>query len=57
MRWALSLPVLDSRIYGQVCKKLVDAFGGRFEQVIVGGAPLNAEVEAFLHKIKFPVLR
>ena len=54
MRWALSLPVLDSRIYGQVCKKLVDAFGGRFEQVIVGGAPLNAEVEAFLHKIKFP---
>ena len=54
MRWALSLPVLDSRIYGQVCKKLVDAFGGRFEQVIVGGAPLDAEVEAFLHKIKFP---
>lgn len=54
MRWALSLPVLDSRIYGQVCKKLVDAFGGRFEQVIVGGAPLNAEVEAFLYKIKFP---
>ena len=54
MRWALSLPVIDSRIYGQVCKKLVDAFGGRFEQVIVGGAPLNAEVEAFLHKINFP---
>ena len=54
MRWALSLPLLDSRIYGQICKKLVDAFGGRFEQVIVGGAPLNAEVEEFLHKIKFP---
>ena len=32
----------------------MDAFGGRFEQVIVGGAPLNAEVEAFLHRIKFP---
>ena len=54
MRWALSLPVIDNRIYNQVCKKLIDAFGGRFEQVIVGGAPLNAEVEAFLHKIKFP---
>lgn len=54
MRWALSLPVIDNRIYSQVCKKLIDAFGGRFEQVIVGGAPLNAEVEAFLHKIKFP---
>lgn len=55
MRFALSIPLLDSRIYDQVRKKLIDAFGGRFEQVIVGGAPFNAEVEAFLHKIKFPV--
>lgn len=54
MRLALSLPLLDTRIYGQICKKLIDAFGGRFEQVIVGGAPLNAEVEQFLYKIKFP---
>jgi len=54
LKWALNVPLLDSRIYGQVRKKLVDAFGGRFEQVIVGGAPLNAEVEAFLHRIKFP---
>lgn len=53
LKWALNVPLLDSRIYGQVRKKLVDAFGGRFEQVIVGGAPLNAEVEAFLHRIKF----
>lgn len=54
LKWALNVPLLDSRIYGQIRKKLVDAFGGRFEQVIVGGAPLNAEVEAFLHRIKFP---
>ena len=54
LKWALNVPLLDSRIYGQVREKLVDAFGGRFEQVIVGGAPLNAEVEAFLHRIKFP---
>ena len=54
LKWALNVPLLDSRIYGQVRKKLVDAFGGRFEQVIVGGAPLNPEVEAFLHRIKFP---
>lgn len=54
LKWALNVPLLDSRIYGQVRKKLVDAFGGRFEQVIVGGAPLNAEVEAFLYRIKFP---
>lgn len=54
LKWALNVPLLDSRIYSQVRKKLVDAFGGRFEQVIVGGAPLNAEVESFLHRIKFP---
>ena len=54
MRWALNIPILDNRIYGQVRKKLIDAFGGRFEEVIVGGAPINREVEQFLHKIKFP---
>jgi len=54
MRWALAIPFLDSQIYTQIRKKLIDAFGGRFTQVIVGGAPLNAEVEEFLHKIKFP---
>ncbi len=54
MRWALNIPLVDARIYGQVRKKLVDAFGGRFEEVIVGGAPINREVEEFLHRIKFP---
>lgn len=54
LKMALSIPLLDSKIYSQVCKKLIDGFGGRFEQVIIGGAPLNSEVEHFLHKIKFP---
>ncbi len=54
LKLALSIPLLDSKIYGQVRKKLIDAFGGRFAQVVVGGAPLNPEVEAFLYKIKFP---
>ena len=54
LKWAVNIPLLDSQIYAQIRKKLVDAFGGRFEQVIIGGAPLNKEVEAFLYKIKFP---
>lgn len=54
MRWTLAVPFLDSLIYGKIRKKLIDAFGGNFEEVIVGGAPLNHEVEEFLHKIKFP---
>lgn len=54
LRWALAVPLLDKKIYEQIRKKLIDAFGGEFEEVIVGGAPFNAEVEEFLYKIKFP---
>lgn len=53
-RWTLAVPFLDSYIYSKIRKKLIDVFGGNFEEVIVGGAPLNREVEEFLHKIKFP---
>ena len=28
--------------------------GGRVREIIVGGAPMNQEVTAFLYKIKFP---
>ncbi|MBP5688619.1 MAG: AMP-binding protein [Muribaculaceae bacterium] len=54
LRWALAVPYLDRRIYEQIRKRLIEAFGGEFEEVIVGGAPFNAEVEEFLYKIKFP---
>lgn len=54
MRVALNIPLLDSRIYAQIRKKLIDAFGGRFREVIVGGAAMNEEVVGFLNKIKFP---
>lgn len=54
MKRLLALPIVNKRIYAKIRAKLVEAFGGEFEQVIVGGAPLNAEVEAFLLKIKFP---
>ena len=54
MKWALSIPYLDNRIYGQIRKKLVEALGGRFKEVIIGGAAMNPEVEEFFHRIKFP---
>lgn len=54
MRWALAVPLLDNAIYAKIRNRLVEAFGGCFEEVIVGGAPLNGEVEAFLNRIKFP---
>jgi long-chain acyl-CoA synthetase len=55
MKLALSVPMLSNRIYGQICKKLIEAMGGEFCEVIVGGAPMNQEVTDFLCKIKFPV--
>lgn len=54
MRWTLAVPFLDTYIYAKIRKRLIEVFGGEFEEVIVGGAPLNHEVEEFLHKIKFP---
>ena len=55
MKWALSIPLLDGQIYGQIRKKLIDALGGRFKEVIIGGAAMNPEVEEFFHRIKFPL--
>ena len=54
INWILAVPMLDRAIYSVIRSKLVEAFGGCFEEVIVGGAPLNPEVENFLHLIKFP---
>ncbi|MDL2278694.1 AMP-binding protein [Parabacteroides sp. OttesenSCG-928-G07] len=54
MKVALNIPLLDTRIYAQIRKSLIDALGGRFREVIVGGAAMNQEVTDFLYKIKFP---
>lgn len=55
MKVALNVPLLANRIYAQINKRLTDAFGGRFCEVIVGGAAMSQEVTDFLCKIKFPV--
>lgn len=53
IRRMLAVPFLRKTVYSKNCRKLTEAFGGEFSQVIVGGAPLNPEVEQFLHRIKF----
>ena len=53
--WVLKMPLLDKVVLNRIRETLMDAFGGEFSQIIIGGAPLNAEVEAFLRRIKFPV--
>lgn len=54
MKLLTSIPILDQKIYDQVKKKLLNVFGDNFEQIVIGGAALNKEVEDFLRKIKFP---
>jgi len=55
LSWVLKVPYLSDVVLSKIRQQLMDAFGGEFEEIIVGGAPLNAEVEEFLHRIKFPV--
>ena len=53
--WVLKVPFLDEVICTKIREQLIQAFGGEFRQMIIGGAPLNPEVEAFLYRIKFPM--
>lgn len=54
MRVALSVPGINTKIYSEIRKKLIDTFGGNFKNLVVGGAALNQDTAAFLDKIKFP---
>lgn len=48
------IPILGQAIEYKIRSELVKAFGGEFEEVILGGAAFNPEVESFLHRIRFP---
>lgn len=53
--WVLKVPFLDEVVCAKIREQLIQAFGGEFRQIIIGGAPLNPEVESFLKRIKFPM--
>lgn len=55
MKLLLKVPYLDDRLLAKIKEKLMAAFGGNLCEIIVGGAPLNPEVERFLYRIGFPV--
>ena len=54
MKVLTKIPGIKGLIYGKMRKSLIETFGGRFREAVLGGAALNAEVEDFLTKIKFP---
>jgi long-chain acyl-CoA synthetase len=50
----LSIPLVDQIVLSKIREGLIEAFGGNFEEVILGGAAFNPEVEQFLRRVKFP---
>ena len=54
IRVLMKLPILNQVLLNKIRTELVNAFGGEFYEVIIGGAAFNKEVEAFFKKINFP---
>ena len=54
MRLLLQMPVISKKVREMICKEVLNAFGGKMYEVIIGGAALNQEVEQFLKRIDFP---
>ena len=50
----LHIPIVSDKIKEQIRRQAMEVFGGNFIEIVIGGAPFNAEVEAFLRKINFP---
>ncbi|MCD8260092.1 MAG: AMP-binding protein [Bacteroides sp.] len=50
----LKLPVINEKFRASVRKEAIQAFGGEFNDIIIGGAPFNTEVESMLRNIHFP---
>lgn len=55
MRLLMNMPVISKKVKQRICEEVFDAFGGNLYEIVVGGAPFNQEVEAFLKSIDFPV--
>ena len=54
IKFLMKLPFLNQVVLDKVRTELVNAFGGEFYEVIIGGAAFNKEVEAFFKKMNFP---
>jgi long-chain acyl-CoA synthetase len=53
MKILLAIPGINKILFGKIREKLTETFGGRFKEVVVGGAAFNADAEKFFKKIKF----
>jgi long-chain acyl-CoA synthetase len=49
----MAIPLLNKLIFKLIRNNLSDAFGNNFHEIIIGGAPFNAEAERFFKRINF----
>lgn len=54
MKLLMQVPYVDDRLLGKIKERLEESFGGNLNELIIGGAGLNKDVETFLRRIKFP---
>ncbi len=54
MRLLTHTPFVSGVVYNKIREKLIEAFGGRVREIIIGGAALNKDVERLLRRIRFP---
>ncbi len=54
IRLLLKMPGISKKVKQKICEQVYQAFGGNIYEVIIGGAALNQEIEAFLKDIDFP---
>ena len=53
MKIMLAIPGLNSILFKKIREKLTVSFGGRFMEIVIGGAAFNADTEKFFRKIGF----
>ena len=54
VKFLMKVPGVNQVIMNKIKAELINAFGGEFYEVIIGGAAFNKEVEAFFKKMGFP---
>lgn len=54
MKILMKVPIVNDKIRASIRQKMIEAFGGNFYEIIIGGAAFNQEIEQFLKSIDFP---
>ena len=53
MKILLAIPGINKILHNKIREKLTETFGGRFKEIVIGGAAFNPEAERFFRKIGF----